>query len=97
MAEITLGGSVYPLARPDDLAARIMASSGISLAEARVLLVGSKLPSLLARAVVPLVPVDALDPAQVGELVGLGDMAVIAAAVAPFYADPVEVPHVAGE
>jgi hypothetical protein len=92
MPSVTLGGKEYPLALPDDLAARIMAGSGISISEARVLLVGSILPSMLARAVEPLIPASSLDAAQIGELVGTGDMPAISAAIAPFYADAVAVP-----
>lgn len=92
MGTVSLGGKEYPLARPDDLAARIVASSGISLAEAVPLLVESNIPALLARAVIPLLPANAPDTATVGELVGAGDMAEISAAVAPFYADDAAAP-----
>lgn len=95
MATVTLGGEEYPLARPDDLEARIMAGSGISIAEARVLLVDSILPSLLARAVLPLLPAGTLDAAEAGELVGTGDMVAISAAIAPFYEDVAPTPAAA--
>ena len=87
MATLTLGDKPYALARPDDLAARLLASTGLGLVEARTMLVKSSIPALLARAVAPLLGADAPDEATLGELVAASDLAEIAATIAPFYAD----------
>lgn len=85
MSVLQLGEREFALTAPDDLGARILASTGLALDEAgRLLLVGS--PALLASAILPLLSGDdAPNRAELGELLASADWTTVIASIAPFY------------
>jgi hypothetical protein len=93
MGTLALGELELTLTRPDDLADRVLAETGLGMEEARSLLL-SPSPALLASAILPLLSEGGPSRAELGEALAAADVAAVIAAVDPFYAE--EEPH-AGE
>lgn len=83
MTNLAIGKRKLALARPNDLAERVLASTGLGMEEARaVLLVPS--PAPLSAAVFPLTD-GSIDRADIGTALAGIDMMAVIEAVAPFY------------
>lgn len=89
MDSITIAGRAFPAARPSDLGDRLAAATGLSIAEARRILIDTTVPALLARAIDPLLTGDDRPSlADIGEMIDPDRIADVSRQVAAFYADP---------
>jgi hypothetical protein len=83
MTTLVIGEHELALARPDDLAERILAATGLGIEEAPVVLLVSS-PALLSAAVFILTD-GSVAQADIGEALAGVDMAAVIEVVAPFY------------
>ena len=84
MAQLTIGGRKIAVARPADLADRVLALTGLSVGELRERLAAPQ-PTTLSAAIAAIATASsAPNRAELGELVAEGDMMAIAAGVLPY-------------